>query len=463
MKNIGIADGTLCREGSVFGFKEKIEIARHLDRLGVDVIELPPITNGRTDILLVRTISSFVKKSILSVAAGLDEASVENAAAALSSAEKPRIRIELPLSPVGMEYICHKKTPKMPEWISHIVALAREKCADVEFCATDATRAEEELLAAALKAAGDAGATSVSICDSAAFLMPDEFAVFAEKVAGMTSLPLSVACDNKNGLASASAALALRGSVSGIKASVGGNGIELEGFADMIRNCGDRFGFSAGIRFTELHRIIGQITWILGNGGNVKKTVLPVPDATVDGELRLDAADSRETIEKAVVRLGYDLGDEDKEKVYGEFLRVASKKKVGTKELEAIVASTALQCPATYKLENYVVNNGNIISASAQITLTKEDKLMQGICIGDGPIDAAFRAIEQIIGHHYELDDFQIQAVTEGKEAMGQALVRLRSDGKLYSASGISTDIIGASIRAYLGAVNKIVYEEAQI
>ena len=85
----------------------------------------------------------------------------------------------------------------------------------------------------------------------------------------------------------------------------------------------------------------------------------------------------------------------------------------------------------------------------------------KGICIGDGPIDAAFRAIEQIIGHHYELDDFQIQAVTEGKEAMGSALVKLRRDGKLYSGNGISTDIIGASVRAYINAVNKIVYEEA--
>ena len=116
--------------------------------------------------------------------------------------------------------------------------------------------------------------------------------------------------------------------------------------------------------------------------------------------------------------------------------------------------------PATYQLVNYVINSGNIITASAQITLEREGKSLQGVCIGDGPIDAAFRAIDQIIGHHYELDDFQIQAVTEGKEAVGKAVIKLRAAGRLYSGSGISTDILGASLRAYLNAVNKIIYEE---
>ena len=152
--------------------------------------------------------------------------------------------------------------------------------------------------------------------------------------------------------------------------------------------------------------------------------------------------------------------EEDNAKVYEEFLRVADKKNVGAKELDAIVASVALQVPATYKLQSYVINNGNIITASAQVTLTKGDKQMQGISNGDGPIDAAFVAIESITGCHYELDDFQLQAVTEGREAMGQTIVKLRSGGKVYSGRGISTDIVGAGIGAYLSALNKIIYEE---
>ena len=154
--------------------------------------------------------------------------------------------------------------------------------------------------------------------------------------------------------------------------------------------------------------------------------------------------------------------NEDKDKVYQEFLRVAVKKTVGAKELDAIVASAALQVHATYKLVSYIINNGNIITASAHIVLEKDGEKIEGIELGDGPIDASFIAIDTIVGHHYELDDFQIQAVTEGKEAMGSAVVKLRSGSKLYSGKGISTDIIGASIRAYLNAINKIVYEEAQ-
>ena len=175
----------------------------------------------------------------------------------------------------------------------------------------------------------------------------------------------------------------------------------------------------------------------------------------------LDRNDDKDAVTAAVKNLGYDLSDEDFGKVYEEFQRVADKRRVGAKELEAIIASSAMQVPPAYKLISYVINNGNIISATAQITLSRNGEEQKGICIGDGPIDAAFRAIEQIIGHHYELDDFQIQSVTEGKEAMGSALVKLRRDGKLYSGNGISTDIIDASVRAYINAVNKIVYEEA--
>ena len=119
--------------------------------------------------------------------------------------------------------------------------------------------------------------------------------------------------------------------------------------------------------------------------------------------------------------------------------------------------------PSAYKLDTYVITAGNTISATAHLKLRKADAPMEGVCIGDGPIDAAFLAIESITGCHYELDDFQIQAVTEGREAMGQAVVKLRSGGKLYSGKGISTDIVGASIYAYINALNKIVYEEENV
>ena len=459
MKTITVIDTTLCRENSTFSFKEKIEIARLLERLNVDVIELPAIDNPKSDVLLVRTLSPFVKGSVISVAAGLTMDSIELAAQALSAAAHGRIRIELPVSPVGMEYTCHKKPDKMLDWITATVTAAKAQCADVEFCAVDATRADTEFLSAAIAAAVTAGATDIAVCDSAAEMMPDDFAAFADAVAAQTSVPVSVRCDNKNGMACAQAVLAARGAVSGVKTSVGGAVVPLETFADIIKNCGHNYQLTTGMRQTEMHRTVKQIQWITEKSDHTRGTVA-VTTGDENG-VHLDQNDSQADVIAAVAKLGYDLSEEDQAKVYEEFLRVAAKKTVGAKDLEAIVANTALQVPATYKLISYVINNGNIIAASAQLTLEKDGKPMQGVCIGDGPIDAAFLAIDQIIGHHYELDDFQIQSVTEGKEAMGAALVKLRAGGKLYAGNGISTDIIGASIRAYLNAVNKIVYEEA--
>ena len=110
-----------------------------------------------------------------------------------------------------------------------------------------------------------------------------------------------------------------------------------------------------------------------------------------------------------------------------------------------------------------MITAGNTISSTAHLRIRNNEEMMEGVCIGDGPIDAAFLAIENVTGRHYELDDFQIQAVTEGREAMGQTVVKLRSQGKVYSGRGISTDIVGASILAYINALNKIVYEEDNV
>ncbi|MBR5524981.1 MAG: hypothetical protein IKU51_06920 [Clostridia bacterium] len=453
MKHIRIADTTLCRGN--YTFKEKIEMARQLEKLGVDVIELPPVTEERSDTLLVRTMASFIKNATLSVAAGVTMDSVERAAAALEGAAKPQIRIELPVSPVGMEYTCHKKADKMLQWIPTVVAAAKQKGVAVEFCAVDATRADDGYLQAAIDAAVGAGADSVAVCDSAGGRLPDDFAAFIGGIAA--SVPLTVSCDNQNGLAAACAIMAVRAGADGVKTAIGGDVTDLTTFATLCKNCGDSYGFACGVNYTEMTRIIQQIGWIADPTRHQK----PQGSAVAEEEsFRLDGKDDAAAVAAAVTRLGYDLSAEDQARVYEEFVRVAEKKTVGAKDLEAIVANVAMQVPTAYQLVNYVINSGNIITASAQITLEREGKTLQAVSIGDGPIDAAFRAIDQIIGHHYELDDFQIQAVTEGKEAVGQAIVKLRDRGRLYSGGGISTDILGASLRAYLNAVNKIIYEE---
>ena len=458
---IKICDKTLCREDSAFSFKEKIEIARQLQKLCVDAVELPAIENVKSDTLLVKTIASFVKDSVISVCAGYSMDSLNNAVTALSTTKHPRIRIEVPVSTVGMEYTCHKKAPKMLELVCALIEEAKKNFDDVEFCAVDATRAEDDFLKEIITAAADKGANIITVCDNAAEMLPDAFGEFINKIAEYIpeNVEFGICADNKNGLAAANGVISVKNGTNIVKTGVASGEIELETITTVLQNCGGSNGFDSNIKYTEMHRIIKQIGWIISNAKNEKSAV--TVSESDDSGIRLDKNDSQDAVMTAVLKLGYDLTDEDSQKVYEEFLRVADKKTVGSKELDAIVASVALQVPTTYKLVNYIINSGNIISASAQITLEKDGKELKGVSIGDGPIDAAFLAVEQIIGHHFELDDFQIQSVTEGKEAMGSALVKLRSGGKLYSGNGISTDILGAGIRAYLSAVNKIVYEEA--
>ena len=460
MKKIIVTDMTLPLFKSQLSFKEKIEISRHLDNLNVDVIEMPQIDNIKTDTLLVRTISAFVKNSTISVSAGMTKDGIENALAALASAKKKRIKIELPVSTVQMEYTCHKKAPKMLELAKELFKFATDSGIDIEFSAIDATRADAKFLTEIINAAITAGVKYITICDNEASMLPDEFASFTQNVIASCEnakgVKFGIMCKNRNDMVTASTIMAVRSGIDEVKTSLGGDIPKLDIFADLLHDCGDRLGFSIDVKFTQLHRISKQIKWILGN----KEADATITDDASTEEIPLDENDDISVITDAINKLGYDLSEEDNQKVYDEFKRVAAKKKVGNKELEAIIASVAMQVPPTFKILSYVVNNGNIISSSAQIKLQKDMDELTGICIGDGPIDAAFRAIEQIIGHHYELDDFQIQAVTQGKDSVGSAIVKLRDGGKLYSGTGVSTDIIGASIRAYINAVNKIVYEE---
>nr|WP_316622064.1 alpha-isopropylmalate synthase regulatory domain-containing protein [uncultured Ruminococcus sp.] len=455
MNYIKIADTTLSDPKSNLTFKQKLEIARKLERLGVDAVELPEVGAVKADTLLVRTAASFVKNSVLSVAATTSPAAIDRAAEALSTAVHPRIRIELPMTSSIMEYTLHKKQNKMCDYVSAMIAKAKTVCDDVEFVAVDATRAEEAFLKEAVKTAVEAGASKVTLCDDAAILLPDDFAAFVVRVTEVADVPVGVLCNNKNGVATAAAILAVKNGAACVKTSIGGEATPLREFGALIKDIRENYGIAADIRTTELHRTIDQIEWII-NG----KTRSVNAREIVDDGVRLSINDTIDTVRESIEKLGYDLSDEDIKKVYDEFLRIARKKNVGIKELDAIIASAALQVPETYTLENYVINSGNRISSSAQISLNREGRTVQGIAIGDGPIDAAFHAIEQIIGRRFELDDFSIQTVTQEKEAMGNALVRLRVGGRIYSGTGLSTDIIGASVRAYINAVNKIVYEE---
>ncbi len=470
MEKLSIADITLKQAAKnsdyALSFREKIEIAKLLDKVNVSVIELPQIVKEKTDVLLIKSIASCVKSSILAVPVNLEEQDVERIADALKGARKPRIQVVVPTSTVQMEYICKKKPPMVLEMIKQLVSKARSFCADVEFVADDATRSEVDFLYSATATAIEAGATTVTLCDTAGTMLADEIAVFVDDVyANVPSLEnvcVGIQCSNEMSMSVALCVSSIKSGVREIKVtSISGNeAASLEHVCRAVKFHADEFMLDTSVRMTEFLRTSKQIEWI-ANAKRGKNAAFDSVIGTVGNDFVLNEHDDISEVANAVKVLGYDLSQDDMSKVFEEFKRISRKKPVGAKELDAIIASAALQVPATYFLESYVINSGNVIAATANITMNKNGERINGLAGGDGPIDAAFLAIEQVVGHRYELDDFQIQSVTEGQEAMGSALVKLRNNGKLYSGKGISTDIIGASIRAYLNAINKIVYEEA--
>lgn len=465
MKKISITDITLRRaaEGGALGFKEKLEIAKALDRLNVSAIELAPLGESKADSIFVKTLASLIHNTALALPVGLTQEGVRRAWEAVGKADRPRLIVDVPVSSVQMEYIARKKPEAMLETIRQQVALARSLCPDVEFCATDASRAEAGYLCQAIEAAIATGAGSVTVCDTAGILLPNEFGDFLhalyEKVPALKDVFVKVVCDDALELAGASAVRALHEGASGVKTSlIGTSAPKLGTLCAIVQHKGDALGLFTAVKTTELGHTLQRIRRVLGT--DTRETAAAA--GSDDGSVTYDANDSITAVAEGVRALGYDLSEEELAKVYEEFLRLAAKKPVSRRELDAIVAASAMQVPATYLLESYVINSGNIITNTACIRLNRDGQSQEGLSTGDGPIDAAFKAIEGVTGRHYELEDFHIDAVTEGKEAIGRAIVRLRSEGRLYSGSGVSTDIVSAAIRAYLGALNKIVYEEGE-
>ncbi|MBQ1257744.1 MAG: hypothetical protein IIX93_10795 [Clostridia bacterium] len=464
MKTVKLGENTLSRNQGM-SFKEKLETARILDSIHVDVIETCAIGGLKANEILVKSVSQQTANSVVSCPVlTLDE--VECAYNAVKDAKKARLNVKLPVSVVQMEYLYKKKPAAMLEMIKATVEKAASLLDDVEFTALDATRAEEKFLIQAIEIAVQAGAKTVTVSDDAGEMLPDEFGAFIKNIyVGVPELHernVGVKTGNQLSMACACAFEAVRAGANQIGVCAWGDQPGLEEMAAILNVRGEKCGVACSVDKTALKRAVSLIARF--DRAMPKETLNGAEEAApAQPKKELDRNADIATVARAASLLGYDLSDEDLAKVYEAFRNLAGKKPVDSRELDAIVATVALQVPPTYRLSSYVVNSGNIISATAHIVLDKLGQTVQGLSAGDGPIDAAFMAIENVVGHHYELDDFEIQSVTSGREAMGEALVKLRDGGKLYSGRGISTDIIGASIRAYLNALNKIVYRETDV
>jgi len=415
MKNIFISDNTIryasAKDGVKISFRLKLDIASRLDALGVSSIETAPIADPQADFLLVKSMASAVKNAVLTVPVDiLNPGGIDLAWEALKGAAHPRLQVPLPCSTVQMEYFCHKKPAAMMDILRDTVAHCVSLCSDVEFVALDFTRSEPNVLSEAIRTAVSAGARTVTVSDLAGNILPDEFSAAVRKVTAMLpeGISLGVQCSDELNLSDCCCIAAVRCGASEIKTCVlGRTSAKLDSFARILNAKSETLGAASPISSTQLSYTCEGIREMVLSYGENPRCVCGNMENAVEEE-----SDCQELI------------------------------------------------PETYRMESYLINSGNIISSTCHLRLLKGDEILESVCVGNGPVDASFQAVEKLVGERYELDDFKIRSVTEGREAMGETLIQLRHKGKLYSGKGLSTDIVGSSILAYLDAANKIAFEE---
>ncbi len=468
MNTVKVCDSTVRKLSSgkdiSLSFKEKLEVAKLLDKLCVDVIELDEIKNSKVDSLLIKSVVTAVKNSTVAVPVALG-ADPSETAAALAEADRFRLQVVAPGSSVRMEYVYHKKAAAIIEMVKSTVENCKKYTDDVELIIDDATRGDLAVISDLVNTAVGAGASTVTFCDDAGTMLPEEFAAFLEerieKDPVLKEITWGVSCSDELSMADACVIAALCHGAGEIKAGAFPvNTASLENVCRVIAGKGESFNVRTNVATSSMKRTIAQINRFCVSSQDTK-TAFGFTGTVENPDDRLTANDSVEAVVQVAQKLGYSLNEEDEQKVYEAFMKLATKKEsVSTRELDAIIATAAMQVPAKYTLKDFITNTGSSITSMAHVKLSTKDEELEGVSLGDGPIDAAFLAIEQITGRHYELDDFQIKAITEGKEAAAETIVKLRANGKVYSGRGLSTDIIGASVRSYLNAVNKVIYEE---
>ena len=464
MRNLTINDITLCTAlaAEQLSFREKVQAARLLGKMHVSQITLPVMKNHKADALLARTVASVITDTVLCAHVKYDGSDAEQVYASIATAKHKKLALALPASQAQLEFFYHLKPAVVKETVQKGISAARALCDNVEFVAEDALRGDYAILTDCIATAIEAGATTVTICDPEGYALPAEMITFIEKlyadVPALQNVTLGLHCSDACGLALATALESLSAGIGQLDLCCAGNEApNTAATLSILAQRSEKLGITTSVLYTEAKTCAAAAASLFDKKSGSKVSVA----LQNEGEgLLLDAGADKHTVLAEVAKLGYTLYPEDANRVFEEFRQIAQSKPIGTRELDTLVAAVAMQVPSTYKLVTYVINSGNTFSSSAHVTVQKSGKTLQAISLGDGPIDAAFKALEQIVGHHYELDDFQIHAVTEGREAVGSALVKLRSEGTLHAGQGVSTDIIGASIRAYLDALNKIVYEE---
>ena len=484
--------------GCSMNLREKIEVARALERMKVDIIEAGFAISSPGDFESVRAIAQAVRDCTVASLARANTKDIDAAWEAVKVAADPRIHVFIATSPIHMEYKLRMRPEEVLEQTAAMVAYARRYCSNIQFSAEDATRSDLDFLAQVCAVAIRAGATTLNIPDTVGYTTPAEMRArieyLREHVPGAEDVVFSVHCHNDLGLAVANALGGVQGGARQIECTVNGLGeragnTALEEVVMAMRTRPDLFPVSTRLDATQINRTSKTVYSVIGQKAPLNKPIVganafahesgihqhgvlankatyeiltPEAVGVHTNNIVLGKHSGKHAVEERLKYLGYNLSPEELVACFEEFKLLCDKKKsVTDADLEALAEQRTVAEETAdeggYQLDWFSVHTSNFTTATCTVSLLKDEQRFEDVCLGDGPIDAAFNAIDKIVQPApHSFDIYNIHSISEGKDTLGDVTIKLMSEGRTYTGKGLSTDIMEASITAYIKAINKL-------
>jgi len=495
-RRISIFDTTL-RDGeqvpgAKLNKKQKIEIAQQLARLGVDVIEAGFPSSSPEELQAIKAVSEQVRGPVIAGLARAVQQDIDAAWEAVKGADRPRIHVFLGSSDIHLQKKLRKDRESALSMAADAVRYAKAFCEDVEYSTEDASRTDFEYLCRVVDTAIHAGATVINIPDTVGYAIPDEFGDLIrrlkEHVPALDRVVLSVHCHNDLGLAVANSISAVKNGAQQVECTINGVGeragnASLEEIVMILKTRPSVYQAHTEIQTQEIYRTSRMVSRLMNIpvqpnkavvGGNAfahssgvhqdgilkdrctYEIMKPEDVGIKQHKIVLTARSGRAALKHKLSELGYDLDQERFERVHSRFLNVADRKKeIGSEDLTAIVEIELTKVAEAFSFSQLQIMSGNTMVPMACVTLKKEGEIITDASTGNGPVNAVFNCIDRLVGYQGILKDFDLKAVTMGKDALGEAMVRVEIEGSVYSGVGTSPDVIEASARAYLNAFNR--------
>ncbi|MBM4325571.1 MAG: 2-isopropylmalate synthase [Deltaproteobacteria bacterium] len=481
--------------GASMNQQEKMQIARQLERLGVDIIEAGFPASSEGDREAVAAIAKEIKKARIVGLARSNALDIDTAWKAVEGAEKPGIHTFIATSEIHMSHKLRMSPQEVIDLAGEAVRLARSYSDWVEFSCEDATRSDPAFMCQVIQAAMDEGACTINIPDTVGYAYPDEMADLVKhvraNVRGIENVILSVHCHNDLGLAVANSLAGIRAGARQVECTINGIGeragnAALEEIAMILKTRREALPFHSGIVTKEIFhtsRLVSSITGVSVQpnkavvGSNAfaheagihqhgiiqERSTYEIMDPESIGmgksSLVLGKHSGRHAFGERVKALGYTLSDGEIDRAFRRFKNVADNKKtVFDEDIEAIIADEILRIAETYKLLSLTVMSGSDVVPTATVRMEIEGAEYHGAELGNGPVDAAYNAIMKLTGRKPTLRRFSISAITGGTDALGEVSIQLEEDGNVAHGQGSHEDIIVASAKAMVNALNRLHY-----